>query len=145
MCRPKDQGGLGIAVLQTKNKCLLSKWLHKLLNEEGVWQELITNKYLHSKTLSQVSVRAPLWREEQQEASAAAASTQQEASVPGGGGLGRDGRGGRRRSSWPPRRCSTGLRAAPDGEERQEWAARGGNGMAADDVGDGVFLPQLCQ
>jgi hypothetical protein len=29
-------------------------WLYKLLNEEGVWQELILNEYLHSKTPSQV-------------------------------------------------------------------------------------------
>jgi hypothetical protein len=40
ICRPKDQGGLGIEVLETKNRCLLCKWLFKLMNEEGVWQEL---------------------------------------------------------------------------------------------------------
>jgi hypothetical protein len=37
ICRPKDQGGLGVEVLDIKNKCLLSKWLFKLLNEEGAW------------------------------------------------------------------------------------------------------------
>lgn len=37
MCCPKDQGGLGIEDLEVKNKCLLSKWLFKLLTEEGVW------------------------------------------------------------------------------------------------------------
>ena len=41
-------------VLELKNKALLCKWLFKLLNEEGVWHELLTNKYLHSKSLSQV-------------------------------------------------------------------------------------------
>ena len=41
LCRPKEQGGLGIEVLELKNKCLLSKWLFKLLNEQDVWQELI--------------------------------------------------------------------------------------------------------
>ena len=46
ICRPKDQGGLGIEVFDIKNKCLISKWLFKLLHEEGVWQELLTNKYL---------------------------------------------------------------------------------------------------
>jgi hypothetical protein len=35
----------------------LSKWLFKLLNEKGVWQELLTNKYLHSKSLSQVTMK----------------------------------------------------------------------------------------
>ena len=34
MCRPKEQGGLGIEVLEVKNKCLLSKWLFKNLSEE---------------------------------------------------------------------------------------------------------------
>ena len=65
MCRPKDQGGLGIEVLELKNMCLLSKWLFKLLNEEGVWQELIHNKYLQTKTLSQVTARpfdSPFWK-----------------------------------------------------------------------------------
>jgi hypothetical protein len=52
ICRPKDQGGLGIEVLELKNKCLLNKWFFKLLNEEGVWQELLHNKYLSQKTLS---------------------------------------------------------------------------------------------
>jgi hypothetical protein len=28
-----------------------------LLNEDGVWHELIRNKYLHSKTLSQVEAK----------------------------------------------------------------------------------------
>jgi hypothetical protein len=54
ICRPKDQGGLGIDVLGIKNKCVLCKWLFKLLSEKGVWQELLTNKYLRGKTLSQV-------------------------------------------------------------------------------------------
>jgi hypothetical protein len=57
ICHPKDQGGLGIEVLDIKNKCLLSKWLFKLLNEEAMWQELLHNKYLKDKTLSQVQVK----------------------------------------------------------------------------------------
>jgi hypothetical protein len=52
--RPQDQGGLGVEVLELINKCLLSKWLFKLLSEDGMWQELIHNKYLRDKTLSQV-------------------------------------------------------------------------------------------
>jgi hypothetical protein len=31
VCRPKDQGGLGIEVLDIKNRYLISKWLFKLL------------------------------------------------------------------------------------------------------------------
>jgi len=51
MCQPKVQGGLGIQNLDIQNKCLLSKWLFKLLNEEGLWQELLRNKYLKDKPL----------------------------------------------------------------------------------------------
>jgi hypothetical protein len=55
ICCPKDQGGLGIEVLDIKNKCLLSKWLFKLLNEEGIW----------NKMLAQVEARptdSPFWK-----------------------------------------------------------------------------------
>jgi hypothetical protein len=65
ICRPKEQGGLGVEVLKLKNICLLSKWLYKLLNEEGVWQELLHNKYLKNKTLSQVTAKptdSPFWK-----------------------------------------------------------------------------------
>ena len=65
ICRPKDQGGLGIEVLELKNKCLLSKWLSKLLNEERVWLEMLHNKYLSDKSLSQVSAKptdSPFWK-----------------------------------------------------------------------------------
>ena len=65
VCRPKDQGGLGIEVLDIKNKCLLSKWLFKILHEEGVWHELISNKYLGTKTLAQVEMKphdSPFWK-----------------------------------------------------------------------------------
>lgn len=31
-----------------------SNWLFSLCNEEGIWQELIQNKYLKNKKLSQV-------------------------------------------------------------------------------------------
>lgn len=48
---------MGIEVLEIKNRCLLSKWLFKLLNEDGVWQELLHNKYLRQKTLSEVQAR----------------------------------------------------------------------------------------
>ena len=65
ICRPKDQGGLGIEDLESKNKSLLCKWLFKLMSEDGVWHELIHNKYLHSKSLSQIKVQpsdSPFWK-----------------------------------------------------------------------------------
>jgi hypothetical protein len=37
MCQPKDQGGLGIQNLEIQNECISSKWLFKLINEDGLW------------------------------------------------------------------------------------------------------------
>jgi hypothetical protein len=51
VCSPKDQGGLGVHDLEV---ALLGKSLFKLLTEDGIWQTIITRKYLGSKTLSQV-------------------------------------------------------------------------------------------
>jgi hypothetical protein len=65
LCRPKDQGGLGILNLQLKNKCLLAKWIVNLLNTDGTWQSLLRNKYLRTKTLTQVSSKpndSHFWR-----------------------------------------------------------------------------------
>jgi hypothetical protein len=55
ICQPREVGGLDVVILATKNICLLSKWLFKLLNEDGVWQQTLKNKYLGTKTLTQVS------------------------------------------------------------------------------------------
>jgi hypothetical protein len=54
MRKPKSVGGLGIINLEVQNKCLLSKWLFKLINEEGIWQDILKKKYLKGKTLAQV-------------------------------------------------------------------------------------------
>ena len=54
----KGPGGLGIQDLEAKNTALLSKWLFKLLTEDGVWQNLLRNKYVGSKTVSQMSWKA---------------------------------------------------------------------------------------
>ena len=66
ICRPKDQGGVGIENLEVKNRCLLSKWLYKLSVEtDATWARILRNKYLQSKTLSQVTVRptdSPFWK-----------------------------------------------------------------------------------
>jgi hypothetical protein len=55
--KPKSVGSLGIIDLNIQNKCLLSKWVLKLLNEDGVWQQMLRKKYLKGKTLSQVERR----------------------------------------------------------------------------------------
>jgi hypothetical protein len=49
--------GVGFIDLDIQNKCLLSKWVFKLLNEDGVCQQMLRKKYLKCKTLSQVERR----------------------------------------------------------------------------------------
>src|SRR6266498_3548994 len=55
VCTPKDQGGLGILNLDVHNRCLLSKWLFRLINEDGIWQKLLRRKYLRNRTITQVN------------------------------------------------------------------------------------------
>ena len=45
-------GGMGILDLEIQNHCLLSKWLFKLFNEEGLWQDVLKRKYVKDKCLS---------------------------------------------------------------------------------------------
>jgi hypothetical protein len=45
---------LGILDLDLLNRCLLGKWLFKLISEEGMWQTLLRNKYLKDRTITQV-------------------------------------------------------------------------------------------
>jgi hypothetical protein len=52
--QPKDQGGLGVVDLNTKIIALLNKWLYRLLTSDGVWQQILRNKHLGSKPLTQV-------------------------------------------------------------------------------------------
>ena len=51
---PKDQGGLGVLNLSVHNRCLLSKWLFKLINADGLWQQMLRRKYLRDRTITQV-------------------------------------------------------------------------------------------
>jgi hypothetical protein len=57
ICRPKEQGELGILDLEKQNKGLLSKWIFNLINKDGVWQQLIRNKYLRDRSITQVTKR----------------------------------------------------------------------------------------
>jgi hypothetical protein len=55
LCQPNEVGGLGIQNIDVQNKCLLSKWLFKLLNEDGLWQTLLRKKTLGRYTLTKVT------------------------------------------------------------------------------------------
>jgi hypothetical protein len=47
--KPISVGGMGIIDLDIQNKCLLIKWVIKLLNEDGLWQQILRKKYLKGK------------------------------------------------------------------------------------------------
>jgi hypothetical protein len=57
VCSQKGLGGLGVLNLDIMNICLLCKWLWKLENEDGDWQDILKKKYLQKETFSQVEDR----------------------------------------------------------------------------------------
>jgi hypothetical protein len=54
MCQPKDQWSLGIQNFKIQNEYLLSMWLFKLINEDGLRQTILQNKYLANQTIRKV-------------------------------------------------------------------------------------------
>jgi hypothetical protein len=51
--------------VSVKTSCMLSKWLYKLLSEDGLWKELLKNKYLSQKTFAEVESKptdSPFWK-----------------------------------------------------------------------------------
>jgi hypothetical protein len=57
VCTPKDLGALGFLNLELMNISLLCKWLWKLENEEGLWQNLLKNKYLQAGSLAHMDAK----------------------------------------------------------------------------------------
>jgi hypothetical protein len=41
--------------LRIQNSCLLNKWFFNLINSDGACQQLLRNKYMGNKTLTQVN------------------------------------------------------------------------------------------
>jgi hypothetical protein len=54
ICQPREQDSLVIQNIEVQNKCLLSKWLFKLINEDGLWHEILRKKYLTNQTIGKV-------------------------------------------------------------------------------------------
>jgi hypothetical protein len=42
---------MGIMNIDIQNQCLLRKWVYKLINENGMWQELLRQKYVQDKPI----------------------------------------------------------------------------------------------
>ena len=52
MCKPKSMGGLGIMDTKIMNICLMAKWIWRLYaGEQGIWADILRNKYLVNKDL----------------------------------------------------------------------------------------------
>jgi hypothetical protein len=52
ICKPKDQGGLGVLQLDAQNKALMLKNLHKFFNRQDIpWVNLIWNSYYQEGSL----------------------------------------------------------------------------------------------
>jgi hypothetical protein len=57
VCSSKSLGGLGVLNLSSMNDALLTKWLWNLENSSGLWQSIITGKYIKGKPLISVKQR----------------------------------------------------------------------------------------
>lgn len=62
VCTGKEQGGLGITNLATRNKALLGKWLWRYYNpdETGLWKIIILSRYKNRVNSQYFS---PFWKE----------------------------------------------------------------------------------
>jgi hypothetical protein len=62
--KSKKKGGLGIKDIRKMNLSLLCKWWWKLERESGLWQDLVSYKYLRKKSVWSVKHRqtdSPVW------------------------------------------------------------------------------------
>lgn len=57
VCSPREIGGLGILDLEIMNIALLGKWLGNLENTDGMWQQVINEKYLSKHILAAQKAR----------------------------------------------------------------------------------------
>lgn len=65
VCRSKKKGGLGVKNLHKQNIALLTKWWWKLDTGEGLWQDIVRNKYLKKSSVACVKQKfsdSPAWK-----------------------------------------------------------------------------------
>jgi hypothetical protein len=60
VCKPKEEGGLGIKDLKLFNIALLGKWWWRLKNEdEALWHRVLVCRY--GKSLDKVNIKSSIW------------------------------------------------------------------------------------
>jgi hypothetical protein len=64
VCRPLEEGGLGIKNLRAFNNALLGKWEWKIKNERlGLWYRALENKYgIRDGVISEGDRGSSVWR-----------------------------------------------------------------------------------
>jgi len=62
VCKPKEEGGLGVKDVRMFNCALLAKWKWRMLSEEkGKWKEILVSKYNMEGVGSEVSSNYSSW------------------------------------------------------------------------------------
>jgi len=62
VCKPREEGGLGLRDIQNFNIALLPKWKWRLIGEEkGRWKEMVVSKYGSGSEVPQIPVRLQSW------------------------------------------------------------------------------------
>ena len=62
VCKPLQEGGLGVKEIRSFNSALLAKWKWRLMNGEGgKWKEVIVSKYGITSGSSQVRLKYQSW------------------------------------------------------------------------------------
>jgi hypothetical protein len=64
ICKNKKKGGLGIKDVRKMNLSLLCKWWWKLEVESGLWQDIVSYKYLGRDNIFSVKYKqndSPVW------------------------------------------------------------------------------------
>jgi len=62
LCKPREEGGLGLRYIRMFNSALLAKWRWRLMVEEqGRWKDMLVSKYALSSEASHSPVKLQSW------------------------------------------------------------------------------------
>ena len=62
ICKPKEEGGLGIRDIRNFNTALLAKWRWRYISKEkGRWKEYLDSKYDLKYNITQIPLKLQSW------------------------------------------------------------------------------------